>query len=901
MFKKKNKDLSLSKNGDENKELILDSPKNKANLGKSFFTRIYGLIFVCLGIIGFLNSSYLYIGTFICYIFVYAFGVFSYFALGGMIVLGLVLFFKGKWPRFGISFTGLGWIFLFLFGTLASSISIENLTIPTFLDIHNANMLSISSSAFQITGINVIPAAYGGFFGDLFAALFITGTGMVGTKIFTYLFLIFGVLLVLRAPVFALYLWFKNQRVKRLSNDAQKQVEKEQAKMKQLSETKEVPSKHINPFEETKFDEKELNQAKIESLVKKDKNQEKDIFVANPSNVSPMMTEYSNTGSDSFKTNNFEGSNIGDKEFEKTVNNEFTEKKIDNEPNLLKRDNDFNQNVEIGNLDVKKKSENSNDEEKPSLEKEKSGFQKSFFNYFKGPEKAEKESSLLEKNDDDYYSRMNIKRSNPTSVQRTVNIKQNYPLPSLDLLSTYSETRKDDINEEMAKKKIPIINNVFQKFNIGAQVVSYTIGPSVTRFNIQRDDGVKISVFSSNNIQKEISADLSGDMSVRIEEVVKGQSTSGVEIANEAPTMVSFKECLEQIMPQEDKLLIPFGENISSEVICASLDQLPHLLVSGSTGSGKSVFIHAIIMTLIMRNYPDELKFILIDPKQVEFTRYRDMPHLYCPIVLTVNKAVATLKKLIAEMERRYAILSRCEVSKIEEYNKLRAFHPEYENLPKLVCIIDEFADLMGQDPKNVDALTQRLTQKARAAGIYLIIATQRPSVKCITGTIKANIPARVALSLPSVVDSRTILDEGGAEVLIGKGDLLARIPSLKSTVRLQSAFVSNEEISAVVSYLRSQIEPVFNPSFLNIEVEQDSTALSNDRHLSGYDDELYEEVKNYVMESNIASTSDLQRRFAVGYGRAAAIFDALEDEGIIVTLKPSNRKQVVKHLDSVE
>jgi DNA segregation ATPase FtsK/SpoIIIE-like protein len=914
MFKKKNKDLSLSEKREENKDFILDNSESHTSSGKGFFTRIYGLIFMCIGIIGFLNSSYLYIGTFICYIFVYAFGIFSYFALGGIILLGLVLLIKGKWPRFGITFTGLGWIFVFLFGTLASSISIDGLTIPTFLDIHNANMLSISVSAFQISGINLIPAVYGGFFGDLFAALFITGTGMIGAKIFTYLFLIFGILLILRAPVFALYLWLKNLRVKRLANDAQKQAEKEQAKIKQLSETKEVPSKHINPFEETKYEEKEVTQTKVESPLRKDKNQEKDVFVAKPSNFSPMMTEYSHTGPNSFKTNDSEEAKIGEKKFEQNFDNVYTEKKIDNGTITPQKEDCFREtgntnpsNRGIGDLDTKKQINIFENYEKHSEEKEKSN-SKGFFNYFKGPEKSEKlskstdESSSLEKNDEDYYSLMNIKRrSNPTSVQRTVDIKHNYALPSLDLLSTYSETRKDDINEKNANDKIPIINNVFQKFNIGAQVVSYTIGPSVTRFNIQRDDGVKISIFSSNNIQKEISADLSGDMSVRIEEVVKGQSTSGVEIANEAPTMVSFKECLEQIIPQEDKLLIPFGENISSEVICASLDQLPHLLVSGTTGSGKSVFIHAIIMTLIMRNYPDELKFILIDPKQVEFTRYRDMPHLYCPIILTVNRAVATLKKLIAEMERRYAILSRCEVSKIEEYNELKRFNPEYENLPNLVCIIDEFADLMGQDPKNVDALTQRLTQKARAAGIYLIIATQRPSVKCITGTIKANIPARVALSLPSVVDSRTILDEGGAEVLIGKGDLLARIPSFKSTVRLQSAFVSNEEISAVVSYLRSQVEPVFNPSFLNIELDSESNSFANDRHLSGYDDELYEEVKHYVMESNIASTSDLQRRFSVGYGRAAAIFDALEDEGIIITLKPSNRKQVVKNLDSEE
>lgn len=909
MFKKKKKEEPISVDSGNDQEFIREKVEVVSKKRSSLLTRLYGVIFLCIGIIGFLNSDYLNIGTFICYIFVYAFGIFSYFAMGGMIALGIFLIFKGKWPRFRVTFTGLGWTFLFLFGTLSSSLDIDNLTIPTFLDIHNANMASISIAPMQIVGINVIPKIYGGFLGDMLASLFITGTGIIGARIFAYLFLIFGVILVLRAPFFALYLWLRNQRAKRIVLEQKRKREKEQEKIKQLSKIKESPAKHINPFEETRYEGKPKN-SKTLSSVKKD--QEKDVFVSSSNVISPMMAEYSSAPGNLFE-HPFSKDEKSD-DIHSEVKRNF-EKKIDNFSTSEYAKQNSQKNVENFSDDLKR-NQNISRERKPEKnvfdqddnfvnETKSKEVKKGFFNCFSSHPKVDEpadnimESKRLDSEDEEYLSRMNVKKKPNTSKGEFSNRPdKNYPLPSLDLLSTYAEEKKDSINEENARRKIPIINNVFRKFNIGAHVDSYTIGPSVTRFNIKRDNGVKISVFSSNNIQQEISADLRGDMSVRIEAVVKGQSTSGVEVANEAPTMVSFKECMEQIVDKSDKLLIPFGENISSEVVCASLDKLPHLLVSGSTGSGKSVFIHAIIMTLIMRNYPDELKFILIDPKQVEFTRYKDMPHLYCPIISDVNKAVATLKKLIEEMERRYTILSRCEVNKIQEYNKLKAFHPEYENLPYLVCIIDEFADLMGQDAKNVDYLTQRLTQKARAAGIYLIIATQRPSVKCITGTIKANIPARVALSLPTYTDSRTILDEGGAEVLIGKGDLLARIPtSFKSTVRLQSAFVSNEEISAVVGYLRSQSQPEFNPDFLNIEPERGGL-YSNSRLLPGYDDELYEEIKKYVMTSNIASTSDLQRRFSIGYGRAAAIFDALEDEGIVVTLKPSNRKQVVKHLN---
>jgi len=911
MKKKKHSEKTLLENQGEVKETIEEVIK-KTSFKNTIPTRLYGLIFICLGIIGFLNHNFL--GTFICYVTTYAFGMFAYFFLGGLILLGIVLFINGKWPKLRLSFTGLGWIFLFLFGTLASSLTIPNLTISNFLSIHNDYMAVATANSTTVTSLEAIAAVRGGFFGDFFASLFITGLGMIGSYIFAYLFLGFGLLLIVRSPLFTFHLWLRDRNIKKRAEVAQRKIdeENERKQMIEAAKQKDGSAKHISPFEETKYEAEQTakkEQARKTSGIFRDEKpeQEEDLFNQKDTNVSPMMSEYSTFEQPHLKrANEVDSTPVENSRFVKVEPEAATlkpkEDKKDENFNGITSTKSFNPfdickaKREESDLNLRKSSAkdiednyNSNNEIQPKAKK-------SLFDYFKNEEKHNAKNSSQDDSDVAEEQENISSITSPTSVQRTMTVKDNYPLPSINLLLQHQDTAKDDINHEAARKKISIINRVFTKFNIGANVDSYTIGPSVTRFNIKREAGVPIGAISNANTVKELQIDLRGDKSVRFVDVVPGQDTSGIEIANKVTTTVSFRECMTQILQNNtDKLLVPLGENISSEVVSVSLDKLPHLLVSGTTGSGKSVFVHQLIMTLIMRNYPQELKFILIDPKQVEFSRYRNMPHLYCPIITNVIQAVATLKKLVAEMERRYSILSRYEVCKIQEYNELRNRDKSLENLPNLVCIIDEFADLMGQDPKNVDALTQRLTQKARAAGIYLIISTQRPSVKCITGTIKANIPARIALSLPTTTDSRTILDEGGAELLIGKGDLLARIPSFKSTLRLQASYVSNTEISAVVNYLKSQSKPVFNPNFINFKPAA-SSMFSAERGLPGFDDELYDVVKDYVMENNVAATSSLQRRFAIGYGRAAAILDALEKEGIIETMQPSNRKKVIKH-----
>lgn len=426
-----------------------------------------------------------------------------------------------------------------------------------------------------------------------------------------------------------------------------------------------------------------------------------------------------------------------------------------------------------------------------------------------------------------------IKKVEPTYEQHKEEINF-YPLPPISLLEDHIEYGKYEINNKSCYAKQEKINQFFNDYKIDARVESYTIGPSVTRFNIRTSPGVKISTMA--NRVEELQMYLRGDKSVRVETVVEGRDTSGIEVGNAEPMTVPFKSVYNKLSQINDTMTIALGTNIDGEIVTCKLDDLPHLLVAGTTGSGKSVFIHSIIMSLIMRNYPHQLRLILIDPKKVEFTKYQNIPHLYCRIVDDIVQATAILGELVSEMERRYTLLSTNACVNLKEYRKKREENPNLLDLPNIVCIIDEFADLMSQDSDDVELSVQRLAQKARACGIYLIIATQRPSVKVITGDIKANIPARVALSVSSQIDSRTILDEIGAETLVGKGDLLARIPGHKSLIRVQSPYVSNDEITRITTYLtKFGGLPRFDQRFNRIQILEANEETEED-------DDFYEE-----------------------------------------------------------
>lgn len=468
-----------------------------------------------------------------------------------------------------------------------------------------------------------------------------------------------------------------------------------------------------------------------------------------------------------------------------------------------------------------------------------------------------------------------------------------YHFPSIDLLKTYPANANQEQMKLECQSRAATINQALSDLGAGAQVVGYTIGPSVTRFDIQTDKDV--SVASLGRYVQDISVRLNG-VATRFEEVVRGKSTSGLEIANSTTTTVSLREMVEAL-PKGDKynLYIPFGKSISGECISADLSEFPHLLVSGSTGSGKSIFMHGLIMSLLMRNRPEDLKLVVVDPKRVEMGKYKDIPHLLCPIIKEPSQAKVCFQKLIDEMERRYTLFELSGVSNIRQFNTEYAPEAGFAKLPFIVVVVDEYADLVDTC-KDIGDGVVRLAQKARAAGIHLVIATQRPSVQVITGVIKANLPVRVALSVSSAVDSMTILGQGGAEDLAGHGDMLVdcSLVARNGFTRCQGCFVDNKEIKAVVDDIKAQQNVVYDPNFLDLvdhEAEAKAAAaaapqIDKAELKAKGDDDLYETIKTDIMAQEYTSISRIQRSYGVGFPRAGKIFARLQSEGV-VALQP--------------
>ena len=472
--------------------------------------------------------------------------------------------------------------------------------------------------------------------------------------------------------------------------------------------------------------------------------------------------------------------------------------------------------------------------------------------------------------------------SNKVELENKKQYVGEYKYPPIDLLENRDSSDTLDENKQVCDSRKEKINQIFEDLNIGASIIDYTIGPSVTRFDLQTDKNVSISGISK--YIDDISVRLGG-VDCRFVPIVQGKSTSGIEIANAKVSLVNFKDCVEHL-PKGDKygLYIPFGQDISGNYISADLKEFPHLLVCGTTGSGKSIFMHSVIMSLIMRNAVDDLKIVMIDPKRVEFGKYKEMPHLLCPPINDSHKAYIALQKLCDEMDRRYEVFENCGVSNIKQYNQ-EALESGKDKMPYIVLICDEFADLMDTNRKCSEPVV-RLGQKARASGIHMIIATQRPSTNVITGTIKANLPVRVALSCSSYTDSMTILGEGGAEKLLGNGDMLVScsLISKQGFVRVQGSFVDNKEIRKTVEFLKENYPVKYDPEFLDLEEKTKSTAsleVIGQQKEDSYNS-VYEDIKKWVMSQEYTSISKIQRTFSLGFPRAGKMFTRLEEEGII-------------------
>ena len=467
----------------------------------------------------------------------------------------------------------------------------------------------------------------------------------------------------------------------------------------------------------------------------------------------------------------------------------------------------------------------------------------------------------------------------------------NYQLPPITLLN--SPVKKQTITKGDVVEKSKILQSTFNNFGIEVKIVKAIVGPSITQFQILPTPGTKVSKIV--NLSNDIALNLAAK-DVRIEAPIPGKSLIGIEIPNTVNELVTMKEVF---VNDEDNspLSVALGKDVSGESIFTRIDKTPHLLIAGSTGSGKSVCVNTIITSILLKNKPDKVKLIMIDPKMVELSIYDGIPHLLTSVVTDPIKAADVLHKVVLEMENRYREFARARVRNMEGYNKIAAKDPDYKELPYIVVIIDELADLMMVSSKEVEESIARIAQKARAAGIHMIIATQRPSVDVITGVIKTNIPSRIAFAVSSSIDSRTILDKSGAETLLGKGDMLYLSADSSKPVRIQGAFLSDEEVEKVVDYVKSQSEAQYDPNMTPSEV---STQGGGSPSVDDVDP-LYKEVLLFIAKTQKASASLLQRRFKIGYNRAARIIDMLEEDGYIGPVDGSKPRKVFLEKEFVE
>ncbi len=484
-----------------------------------------------------------------------------------------------------------------------------------------------------------------------------------------------------------------------------------------------------------------------------------------------------------------------------------------------------------------------------------------------------------------------------------------YILPSIELLDK-PKKKQGKTDQTAIENNIVKLEAVLKEFGISGKVVEVHVGPTVTQYELEIKSGTKVSKIL--NINREIALELA-KKDVRIQAPIPGKSTVGIELANDEAASVSFREIMEKVPKSkaDSKLLVPLGKNIMGNMISCEINKTPHLLVAGSTGSGKSVCINGIISSILMRAKPDEVKLVLVDPKKVEFSMYEGIPHLLCPVVTDPKKASVALAKTVVEMENRYELFSQTKTKNIASYNEYidqrNKGLPDDEKekrMPFIVVIVDELADLMMVASKDVEASIMRITQMARAAGIHLIIATQRPSTNVITGVIKANIPSRIAFAVSSSIDSRTILDAMGAEKLLGKGDMLFLPMGEGIPERVQGAFISDDEIKRLVDYSIEQQQAEFDPAFENLEVastDKSASQIEDMKEVEEYDDPLYNEIVDFVVTSGKASASLLQRRFKLGYNRAARIVDLLEERGIIGPPNGSKPREVLVKLEGQE
>lgn len=465
----------------------------------------------------------------------------------------------------------------------------------------------------------------------------------------------------------------------------------------------------------------------------------------------------------------------------------------------------------------------------------------------------------------------------------------NWQYPAVNLLNQKQE-KADPGN---VKEKAQLIHDTLANFNIEVQMEGANIGPRVTQYSLRPPSSTKLTKITA--LESNLALDLAAH-SIRIEAPIPGKRAVGIEVPNIKPAIVRLSSILTSTewATLDSGLGFVIGKDIAGKAVVADLGKMPHLLIAGQTGAGKSVMINTLINSLLYRNSPADLKLILVDPKQVELTLYNDIPHLLTPVINEPEKCISALKWAVAEMERRLKLMSEVGKRDIGGFNQLK----DQANMPYIVIVIDELADLMMMAARDVESLIVRLAQKSRAAGIHLVIATQRPSVDVITGLIKANVPARIAFTVASQVDSRTIIDQVGAEKLLGKGDMLLLTSDMPKPKRIQAAFIDENETDRVVSFIKNQQPPQYNDEVVSqpVQISGKKGSIVSEYGAAGgdYDDDLWKDAVSVVLENKKASTSLLQRRLRIGYGRAARLIEGMEEKGIIGPADGSRPREVL-------
>ncbi len=873
----------------------MNDNKIKLKINEKSLKIVIGVAICSLAIILALNHGY--ISEFLFWVCSLIFGsIFTYIFAFIIFLYGLSFFINKKITFHNIRFLLIGLIMISIGVLIATtnSISYKNGDYLTFNNFVETLIDSMNLNEFPKVNVSKT----GGFIGYLLVAILNSAMTDLGSKIFSSILIAIGTVFSLIRPLLQLIKSIKTDK----KEIAFKQTDYNENK-EELSLIDNISSSTNELFRDGNIDEP--------SLINEDKNLSTNVDTSKKTTNDDLSNNKNSyqfkINSDYKERNEFINKSTSKKIYENSglekVKFKLGESNDDNYETKSINDNNYVENNNINN-DILGKSNYIQDSfgvNNTNFESETKSNE--LLNKIQEPKLTESVSNSInneanikvEFNDNDINNENPIINKKSNDTKQTIKYKPFKTVPS-DYLEDRNSVEEEERNKLCAENRMSLINNILSDLKIKATIVGYTIGPSVTRYDLKTEASASI-----NGIAKymdDISVRLGG-MDARFVPIVQGKTTSGIEIANEDRSLVNFKDVYMHLpLPKQGSLFIPFGKNISGSYINADLVDFPHMLVCGTTGSGKSIFMHSVILSLIMRNSPEDLRLVMVDPKRVEFSKYKEMPHLLCPIITEPTEASATLQKLVDEMEDRYTKFELTGVSNIKQFNQY-ATETHTEKLPYIIVIIDEFADLI-ESVKSVEKPVQRLGQKARAAGIHMIIATQRPSTDVITGSIKANLGTRVALLTSSTTDSMVILGEGGAEKLLGNGDMLVscNLISKQEKPRVQGCFVDNMEIKRVVDYLKANYPLNYNDKFVGLlektRLEQNDLGVIHEVP----QDEMYETVKQFIMESKAyCSISMIQREFNFGFNRSNKIFAQLKQEGIIDNTKNGNSNKGSKVL----